>query len=187
MLDACATAGSIERSASFRGVQQVGRDAVVRVGVVVETPRSRLQIRISDVLPHTIPHLPELLGYSCGAAVWTVEYAVDDARGALLLGRRARRDRRATVCYMRTVSHREMRNNSGEILRAVAAGETVQVTNNGRVAALIVPPPIDPLDELIERGRARAPLVSPTGFASIERVSSELSSAQILDDLRNPW
>lgn len=94
---------------------------------------------------------------------------------------------RATVCYMRTVSHREMRNNSGEILRAVAAGETVQVTNNGRVAALIVPPTIDPLDELIERGRARAPLVPPTGFASIERVSSERSSAQILDDLRNPW
>ena len=93
----------------------------------------------------------------------------------------------ATVCYVRTVSHREMRNNSGEILRAVAAGETVQVTNNGRVAALIVPPPSDPLDELIERGRARAALVPATGFAAIPRVSSELSSAQIIDDLRNPW
>lgn len=39
------------------------------------------------------------------------------------------------VRHMRTVTHREMRNGSGEILRAVAAGETVQVTNNGQIAA----------------------------------------------------
>lgn len=30
---------------------------------------------------------------------------------------------RATLRYMRTVTHRQMRNNSGESLRAVAAGE----------------------------------------------------------------
>jgi prevent-host-death family protein len=32
---------------------------------------------------------------------------------------------------MRSVSHREMRNEIGRILRAVAAGESVLVTNNG--------------------------------------------------------
>lgn len=40
---------------------------------------------------------------------------------------------------MDTVTHREMRNRSGEILRRVEAGESIQVTNNGRPAAVIVP------------------------------------------------
>ena len=88
---------------------------------------------------------------------------------------------------MRTVTHREMRNSSGEILRAVAAGETVQVTNNGRIAALIVPPPIDPIDGLVERGQARAAVVPATGFAAIRRTKSDVSSAELIDDLRKPW
>lgn len=87
---------------------------------------------------------------------------------------------------MRTVTHREMRNNSGEILRAVAAGETVQVTNNGRLAALIVPPPTDLIAELIDRGRARA-AVAPRQFRAIERVRSDKTSTEIIEDLRNPW
>lgn len=41
---------------------------------------------------------------------------------------------------MRTISHRELRNNSAEVLRAVAAGETIEVTNHGEVAAVLVPP-----------------------------------------------
>lgn len=93
---------------------------------------------------------------------------------------------RATVCYMRTVTHREMRNSSGEILRAVAAGETVQVTNNGRVAALIVPPPSDPIADLIDRGRARA-AIAPRRFGEIPRARLDETSAQIIADLRNPW
>tara|TARA_R110002020_G_scaffold14291_11_gene50742 strand:+ start:1524 stop:1646 length:123 start_codon:yes stop_codon:yes gene_type:complete len=38
-----------------------------------------------------------------------------------------------------------MRNRSGEILRRVEAGESVLVSNNGRLAALIVPVGGDPL------------------------------------------
>lgn len=79
-----------------------------------------------------------------------------------------------------------MRNNSGEILRAVAAGETIQVTNNGRLAALIVPPPTDLIAELIDRGRARA-AVAPRQFSAIERVRSDQTSTEIIEDLRNPW
>lgn len=48
------------------------------------------------------------------------------------------------TCYtyddMRTISHRELRNNSGEVLREVAAGETVAVTNRGEVVAHLTPP-----------------------------------------------
>ena len=93
----------------------------------------------------------------------------------------------ATVCDVRTITHREMRNSSGEVLRGVAAGETIQVTNNGRVAALIVPPPTDPLDELIERGAARAALVPRAGFAGIPRQESDTTSEEIIDDLRGRW
>lgn len=94
---------------------------------------------------------------------------------------------RATVCDMRTVTHREMRNSSGEILRAVAAGESVRVTNNGRVAALIVPPPADPLEDLIEQGKARPALAPPAGFADIPRGTSSVSTEEIIRDLRGRW
>lgn len=41
---------------------------------------------------------------------------------------------------MRTITHSELRNHSGEVLRAVAAGETFQVTNRGAVVAELTPP-----------------------------------------------
>lgn len=88
---------------------------------------------------------------------------------------------------MRTVTHREMRNSSGEILRAVAAGESIRVTNNGRLAALIVPPPTDPLEELIEQGRARPALRPPGGFAALPPTTSTLSTAEIIADVRGRW
>lgn len=40
---------------------------------------------------------------------------------------------------MERVTHGEMRNRSGEILRRVEAGESIEVSNSGRPAALIVP------------------------------------------------
>lgn len=84
---------------------------------------------------------------------------------------------------MRTVTHREMRNNSAEILRAVAAGEDILVTNHGEPAALITRPHLTPLDVLIATGQARLPtkdlrsLRLPTKKASV-------TTKEILDDLR---
>lgn len=40
----------------------------------------------------------------------------------------------------RTIPHRELRNNSSAILRDVAAGETIRITNHGEVVAVLVPP-----------------------------------------------
>lgn len=40
----------------------------------------------------------------------------------------------------RTIPHRELRNNSSAVLRDVQAGETIEVTNNGEVVAVLVPP-----------------------------------------------
>lgn len=88
---------------------------------------------------------------------------------------------------MDTITHREMRNQSGEILRRVEAGESVQVSNNGRLAALIIPIGGDPLDGLISRGEARAARSSTDTLANVHRVASTLSTRQILDDSRGPW
>jgi antitoxin (DNA-binding transcriptional repressor) of toxin-antitoxin stability system len=80
-----------------------------------------------------------------------------------------------------------MRNNSGEILRRVEAGESVQVTNNGRVAALIVPPVSDPLTDLAHRGQLRRALREPNTLQSIRRRATQRTSEQILADSRGQW
>ena len=88
---------------------------------------------------------------------------------------------------MRAVTHREMRNSSGEILRAVAAGESVQVTNNGRVAAVISPPGGDTVARLQAAGQARPALRPVTDLSSILRRKAKSSSAEIVADTRGRW
>ena len=94
---------------------------------------------------------------------------------------------RATLCYMRTVRHREMRNNSAEILRAVAAGETIQITNNGKVAAILSPPSESVPRRLIAEGKARPPLRPMSDLAQVKPTKSKVTTAEVLDDLRGPW
>lgn len=80
-----------------------------------------------------------------------------------------------------------MRNSSGEILRAVAAGETVEVTNNGQVAALITPPGSDVLTRLVELGQARQARRPAADLAAIDRRPARLTSAEIVKDVRGAW
>lgn len=84
---------------------------------------------------------------------------------------------------MKTVTHREMRNNSAEILRVVAAGEDVLVTNNGEPAALITRPPSTPLDVLIAAGQVRMP-TKGLGALKMPKKAS-VTAEEILDDLRS--
>jgi prevent-host-death family protein len=42
-------------------------------------------------------------------------------------------------CVMRTITHRQLRNESGAVLRDVEAGESILVSNNGSVVARISP------------------------------------------------
>jgi prevent-host-death family protein len=88
---------------------------------------------------------------------------------------------------MKTVTHREMRNQSGDILRQVADGETIQVTNHGQVAALIVPPGTDPLADLVARGQVRMARQPPSSLRSIVRRKSSLDSQAIVADVRGRW
>ncbi len=80
-----------------------------------------------------------------------------------------------------------MRNQSGEILRHVADGETIQVTNNGQVAALIVPPGTDPLADLVSRGQVRVARTPPSSLRFIARRKGTVDSKAIVTDVRGRW
>ena len=79
----------------------------------------------------------------------------------------------------RTIPHRELRNDSSAVLRAVRDGETIEVTNNGEVVAVLVPPPrVTGAHLRIRRATVRG------GFAGIARVSLTRAVQDELDDLR---
>lgn len=88
---------------------------------------------------------------------------------------------------METVSHREMRNRSGELLRRVEAGESVLVSNNGRPAAMIVPVGGSVLDGLIARGEARPARTGVDRLRAIVRVTSPMTSGELVEDSRGRW
>ena len=88
---------------------------------------------------------------------------------------------------MKTITHREMRNNSAEVLRRIEAGESLQVTNNGRLAALIVPAGADTLDDLVARGEARPARSGVEALLELELVRATTSTAEVIDDSRGRW
>lgn len=88
---------------------------------------------------------------------------------------------------MRTVTHREMRNSSGEILRAVAAGETVLVTNNGQLAAVISPAAGGLLEQLAARGQLRPARRGVAELSSIRRHRAKRTGAELIEDARGRW
>jgi len=45
---------------------------------------------------------------------------------------------------VRTIPHRELRNNSSAILEEVRRGETIHITNHGVVVATLIPPTAEP-------------------------------------------
>jgi prevent-host-death family protein len=86
---------------------------------------------------------------------------------------------------VRTISHRELRNNSAEVLRAVRAGETIEVTNHGEVTAVLIPPSLTPYERLVMAGKIREPRKDrPVNLRNIRRVTMPASTAEIIADVR---
>lgn len=84
---------------------------------------------------------------------------------------------------METITHREFRNNSGQVLERVRGGATIAVTNHGEITAILVPPATAELEVLRASGRLREPTSSgPIGPG--KRVRHSMSSADVLADLR---
>lgn len=88
---------------------------------------------------------------------------------------------------MNEVSHRQLRNDSAEVLRRVAAGETIVITNHGQPAAVIAPPPSDMLSFLTAVGQIRVAVDPTASLRSVVRAKSDVSSARIIDDVRGDW
>lgn len=74
------------------------------------------------------------------------------------------------------IAHRDLRNRSSEILRAVAAGATYEITNHGEVVAILSPPGARPL-------RIR-PATAPRNFSALHRVLVDRPTQEVLDELR---
>lgn len=85
---------------------------------------------------------------------------------------------------MTTIPHRELRNHSSKILERVKNGETIDVTNNGEVAATLIPPSASPFERLLLSGQVRPAAKGPVNFQAIPRVTSKAGTAEILADLR---
>jgi len=85
---------------------------------------------------------------------------------------------------MATIPHRELRNQSSKILERVKNGETIDVTNNGEIAATLIPPSASPFERLLLAGQVRPAANAPVDFQALPRVTSEAGTAEILADLR---
>ncbi len=84
---------------------------------------------------------------------------------------------------MTTIPHRELRNQSSKILERVKNGEIIDVTNNGEVAATLIPPSASPFERLLLSGSVRPASKGGVDFQSLPRVSSA-GTLEILADLR---
>lgn len=84
---------------------------------------------------------------------------------------------------MTTIPHRELRNQSSKILDRVKNGEIIDVTNNGEVAATLIPPSASPFERLLLSGNVRRSS-GPVDFQILRRVHSDAGSEEILSDLR---
>lgn len=88
---------------------------------------------------------------------------------------------------MEEITHRQLRNESAEVLRRVAAGETLLVTNHGAPAAVLGPPPTDVLAQLEARGQVRKAVAPPASLRTIARRRSTRPTAELLADVRGRW
>ena len=78
---------------------------------------------------------------------------------------------------------RELRQHASRYLDRVKAGETVEVTERGRLVALLVPP--DPARDARGRLIAQGRLIAAAGVLRLpRRVVASGSSETVLDDLR---
>lgn len=80
-----------------------------------------------------------------------------------------------------SLSQRELRNESGKVLRAVSEGSSFVLTNNGVPVGRIVP-----LDAQAPKLRIARPAKRVGGWAALapRRTSDDRSMDQVLDDLR---
>jgi prevent-host-death family protein len=89
------------------------------------------------------------------------------------------------MSHMTTVGIRELRQNASAVLRKVAAGETVEVTDRGRPVARIVPLHSEgTLDQLIAEGRASGAQSDLLALEPAAAVKGERRLSDVLAEMR---
>jgi len=86
---------------------------------------------------------------------------------------------------MAKVGIRELRQNATAVLRRVAAGEVVEVTDRGRAVARIVPMnETSRLEQLLAEGRASAATGDLLDVTPMPRIAGKPVLSKILADMR---
>jgi len=86
---------------------------------------------------------------------------------------------------MKRVGVRELRQNASAVLRRVAAGEVVEVTDRGRAVARIVPlPEASRLEQLLAEGRASGATGDVLDVKSMPPIAGRPPLSKILADRR---
>jgi prevent-host-death family protein len=80
---------------------------------------------------------------------------------------------------MARITHRELRNNTADILRGVAAGEAMEVTNRGVVVAHLSPAATPALPFPVSRPARRV-----GGWSALPKVTLGRPVREIVDDER---
>ena len=89
------------------------------------------------------------------------------------------------MCYMGRAGIRELRQNATAVLRRVAAGEIVEVTDRGRALARIVPMhEASRLEQLLAEGRASAATGVLLDVEPVPRMAGKPLLSKILADMR---
>ena len=89
------------------------------------------------------------------------------------------------MCYMHRVGIRDLRQNASAVLRRVAEGEIVEVTDRGRAVARIVPMhEASRLEQLQAEGRASGATKDLLDVKPVPRTAKGPSLSKILADMR---
>ena len=80
---------------------------------------------------------------------------------------------------MERIAHRDLRNRSSEILRAVAGGESFEITNHGEVVAILSPPHTRRRPLRVKRATRKG------GWEDLPRFTVDETIEEMLDDLRD--
>jgi prevent-host-death family protein len=90
------------------------------------------------------------------------------------------------MCYIKRVGIRQLRQNASAVLRDVAAGEVVEVTDRGRAVARIVPMhESGGLDQLVAENRASLASGDLLDVKPIQRVDGKPLLSELLGEMRS--
>jgi prevent-host-death family protein len=89
------------------------------------------------------------------------------------------------MCYMEKVGIRELRQNASAVLRRVAAGETVEVTDRGRSVARIIPMhESSRLEQLRAEGRVSGTSGDVLDIKPIDPIAGKAHLSEVLAGMR---